>query len=97
MRNTTDDVWFCFGKSVDSDSERAEGQEHVEEKIKEPLCLLASSEESTVMMTETETSEEAAESQKETNTDVIMQTSSDEEVKSRNNLTRGSKWISNII
>lgn len=42
-------------------------------------------------MTETETSEEAAESQKETNTDVILQMSSDEEVKSRNNLTQGSK------
>ncbi|XP_056106316.1 matrin 3-like 1.1 isoform X2 [Rhinichthys klamathensis goyatoka] len=57
------------GKSVDSDSGRADGQEHVEE----PSCLLTSIEESTVVMTET--SEEAA----ETNTDAIMQTSSDEE------------------
>lgn len=48
-------------------------------------------------MTETETSEEAAESQKETNMDVILQMSSDEEVKSRNNLTQGSTLISNII
>ncbi|XP_051716042.1 matrin 3-like 1.1 [Ctenopharyngodon idella] len=79
LRITVSNTYSQVNTGVDSDSERAEGQEHVEEKIKEPLCLLASSEESTVMMTETETSEEAAESQKETNTDVIMQTSSDEE------------------
>ncbi|XDV37010.1 hypothetical protein PO909_006710 [Leuciscus waleckii] len=63
------------GKSGDSDSGRADGQEHVEEKNKEPSCLLTSSEESTVVMAETKTSEEAA----ETNMDAIMQTSSDEE------------------
>ncbi|XP_077092034.1 matrin 3-like 1.1 [Siphateles boraxobius] len=63
------------GKSVDSDSGKADGQEHVEEKNKEPSCLLMSSEESTAVMAETETSEEAA----ETNTEAIMQTSSDEE------------------
>lgn len=87
MRITTDDVGFCFRKSVDSDSGRADGQEHVEEKNKEPSCLLTSSEESTVVMAETNTFEEAA----ETNTDAIMQTSSDEEVKSRNDLTLGLK------
>ncbi|XP_039510278.1 matrin 3-like 1.1 isoform X2 [Pimephales promelas] len=61
------------GKSVDSDSGRADGQEPVEEDRKEPSCLLTSSEETTVVMTEN--SEEAA----ETNTDPIMQTSSDDE------------------
>ncbi|KAK7141550.1 hypothetical protein R3I93_015638 [Phoxinus phoxinus] len=63
------------GKSVDSDSGRADGQKHVEEKNKEPSCLLTSSGESIVVMAETETSEEAA----ETNTDAILQMSSDEE------------------
>lgn len=54
---------------------------------------MTSTEESTVVMVKTETSEEAV----ETNTDAIMQTSSDEEVKSRNNLTLGVKLILNMI
>ncbi|KAK9962953.1 hypothetical protein ABG768_006188 [Culter alburnus] len=79
LRITVSNTYSQVNTGVDSDSERAESQEHVEEKMKEPSCSLPSSQESTVLMTETETSEEAAESQKETNTDVILQMSSDEE------------------
>ncbi|XP_016145120.1 LOW QUALITY PROTEIN: matrin 3-like 1.1 [Sinocyclocheilus grahami] len=69
------------GQSVDADSEKEKVKEDTEENNKEPSSTLASSEESTVVMAETEISEEDAEAQeaKETNMDTIMQTSSDEE------------------
>uniref|UniRef100_A0A671LJN8 Uncharacterized LOC107664745 n=1 Tax=Sinocyclocheilus anshuiensis TaxID=1608454 RepID=A0A671LJN8_9TELE len=69
------------GQNVDADSEKEKVKEDTEENNKEPSSTLASSEESTVVMAETEISEEDAEAQeaKETNMDTIMQTSSDEE------------------
>ncbi|XP_067314127.1 uro-adherence factor A-like isoform X2 [Pseudorasbora parva] len=77
LRITVSKTYSQVNKGVDSG--RAEGEEQDEEKNKEPSCTLASSEESTVVMAETETSEEIAEAQKETYTDAIMQMSSDEE------------------
>ncbi|XP_067314131.1 uro-adherence factor A-like [Pseudorasbora parva] len=77
LRITVSKTYSQVNKGVDSG--RAEGEEQDEEKNKEPSCSLASSEESTVVMAETETSEEIAEAQKETYTDAIMQMSSDEE------------------
>uniref|UniRef100_A0A673MSB3 Uncharacterized LOC107741065 n=1 Tax=Sinocyclocheilus rhinocerous TaxID=307959 RepID=A0A673MSB3_9TELE len=69
------------GQSVDADTEKQKVKEDTEENNKEPSSTLASSEESTVVMAETEISEEDAEAQeeKETSMDTIMQTSSDEE------------------
>lgn len=73
---------MCFRQSIDAEKVK----EDIEENNKEPSSTLASSEESTVVMTETEISEDAeAQEAKETNMDSIMQTSSDEEVKSRKN------------
>lgn len=54
-----------------------------EDKNTEPTCLVAPTEESTILMSETKTTEEA-ETPMETNMDSFIQTSSDEEVKSRN-------------
>ncbi|XP_050983622.1 matrin 3-like 1.1 [Labeo rohita] len=69
------------GQSVDTDSEKEKVKQDIEETNKEPPSTLASSEERTVVMAETEISEEDAEVQeaKETNMDTIMQMSSDEE------------------
>lgn len=99
LKNTSDDIWFCFRQSIDADSEKEKVKEDIEEDSKEPSSTLASSEESTVLMAEMEISEEDAEAQegKETNMDTIMQTSSDEEVKSRSNFPQGPIWISNIV
>ncbi|XP_016148746.1 uncharacterized protein [Sinocyclocheilus grahami] len=67
------------GQRIDSEKEKV--KEDIEENNKEPSSTLASSEESTVVMAETENSEEDAEARegKETNMDTIMQASSDEE------------------
>uniref|UniRef100_A0A672MH95 Matrin 3-like 1.1 n=1 Tax=Sinocyclocheilus grahami TaxID=75366 RepID=A0A672MH95_SINGR len=81
LRITVSKKYSHLNDGVDADSEKEKVKEDTEENNKEPSSTLASSEESTVVMAETEISEEDAEAQeaKETNMDTIMQTSSDEE------------------
>ncbi|XP_016307355.1 uncharacterized protein LOC107662019 isoform X1 [Sinocyclocheilus anshuiensis] len=81
LRITVSKKYSQLNEGQRIDSEKAKVKEDIEEINKEPSSTLASSEESTVVMAETEISEEDAEAQegKETNMDTIMQASSDEE------------------
>ncbi|XP_059371451.1 matrin 3-like 1.1 isoform X2 [Carassius carassius] len=65
------------GQNIEADSEKV--KEDTEENNKEPSSTLASSEESPVVMSDISEEDAEAQESKETNMDIVVQTSSDEE------------------